>query len=65
MYNSQLTIQREHFMVEKTTGYSVYLFERSRERAYLRYMGQQICGPTCSLALIRPHVFARFGEFID
>ena len=49
--------------MEKKTGYSVYLFERSRERAYLHKMGQQTCGPTCALALIRPHVFVRFGEF--
>ena len=55
MSNSPLTMLREHFM--KKTGYSVYLLERSRERAYLRYMGQQTCGPTCTLALIRPHVF--------
>ena len=57
MSNSPLTIQREHFM---RIGYSVYLFERSRERVYLRYMGQQTCGPTCALALIRPHVFCSF-----
>ena len=56
MSNSPLTVQREQFM-KKKTGYSVYLFERSRERAYLRYMGQQTCGPTCAQALIRPHVF--------
>ena len=47
------------------TDYSVYLFVRSRERACLRYMGQQTCGPTCALALNCPHFFVRFGEFIS
>ena len=54
--------------MKKKPGYSVYLFERSCERAYPRYMGQQTCGPTCALvALIRPHVvfFVRYGEFIS
>ena len=63
MSNSPLTIQREHFMKKKKI--ILYLSERSRERAYLRYMEQQTCGPTCALALIRPHVFCRFGERFD
>ena len=47
--------QKSHKSFQRTTGQTTT--DNARETAYLRYMGQQTCGPTCAQALIRPHVF--------
>ena len=55
--------QKSHKSFQRTTGQTTT--DNARETAYLRYMGQQTCGPTCAQALIRPHVFCGFGEYIS